>query len=203
MQSKFSEILKKERLNRKLTQQQLADLVNDRLNSELENDTLINQKIKNISEYKVSRVSISRYENGKREPELDILYALADVLGIQFDYLLGKSQLKSHSSQLMLKDISYLIELTDKETPEFSKLISNIIDTCFLTINEYTKKQNIKVLQVIHDLYRSILEINLEHKTLYTEEQYTIKGNIDDPNRKFSMLLNKLIDEITKSTTNY
>lgn len=189
MQSKFSEILKSERINNNLTQQQLADLVNNRLNSELENDTLINQDIKNISEYKVSRVSISRYENGKREPELDILYALASVLGIQFDYLLGKSKFKSYSSNLMLQDMKYLLELTETVTPDVSKLVSNIIDTCFLTINEYVKTQNTEVLQVIHDLYRSILEIHLE-------PQLT-KNNFE----KFNTLTSNLADEISKIDT--
>ncbi len=186
MQSKFSEILKSERINNNLTQQQLADLVNNRLNSELENDTLINQNVKNISEYKVSRVSISRYENGKREPELDILYALANVLGIQFDYLLGKSKFKSYSSNLMLQDMKYLLELTETVTPDVSKLVSNIIDTCFLTINEYVKTQNTEVLQVIHDLYRSILEIHLE-------PQLT-KDNLE----KFNTLACNLADDISK-----
>lgn len=73
MKSIFSERLKNERINKGLTQQQLADLTNNKLLTCFESNILVNEKIKNISDCKVSRVSISRYETGSREPEIDIL----------------------------------------------------------------------------------------------------------------------------------
>lgn len=40
----------------------------------------------------VSRVSIARYESGKREPKLSIAVKLADALGCSVDELIGKKK---------------------------------------------------------------------------------------------------------------
>ncbi len=185
MRSALSERLKKERIEKNLTQQQLANLVNEQLELLYETDSLINNDIKNISDLKVSRVSISRYENGNREPELDILYALANVLHLQVEYLIGKTDFKYYDSQIMLDDILYLIEKTDENNNDFSKLIRNIVDTMYLTMHSYVNGNKIEELKIIHDLYRNIfdLKITSENNTLLnlldakelSEYQYTIK----------------------------
>ncbi|QTD42144.1 helix-turn-helix domain-containing protein [Sporosarcina sp. Te-1] len=61
--------LKKLRLDRKLTQKQLAEKI------------------------KVTHVSISGYENGNRYPDTDTLQRLADYFDVSTDYLLGRSNL--------------------------------------------------------------------------------------------------------------
>ena len=62
--------LKKLRLERKLTQEELGKIIH------------------------VSKVSISGYENGNRTPDTDTLQKLADFFGVTTDYLLGRDKIK-------------------------------------------------------------------------------------------------------------
>lgn len=64
--NKFSKRLKERRLEKKLTQQALADKVG------------------------VNRVTYTNWENGNREPDLDKVVELATELNTTIDYLLGK-----------------------------------------------------------------------------------------------------------------
>ena len=42
-------------------------------------------------ELSVSRVSISRYETGERDPDIETILRLCDIFGCTSDYLLGRS----------------------------------------------------------------------------------------------------------------
>ena len=64
---KFHERLKNERLKKKLTQEQLAEIL------------------------KIDRTSISKYENEKQLPELYVLNSIADFFGVSLDYIVGRS----------------------------------------------------------------------------------------------------------------
>lgn len=59
--------LKKLRKEKGISQQALADAIN------------------------ISRVSVTQYESGTREPSLDVLNRIADVLGVSVDAILGRS----------------------------------------------------------------------------------------------------------------
>lgn len=61
----FSQIVKQLRLERGLTQQELADMVG------------------------LTKVTISQYETGKRKPSFEMIEALADVFHVDMNYLLG------------------------------------------------------------------------------------------------------------------
>lgn len=40
----------------------------------------------------VSRVALTRYENGQRMPKMNILSSLAEVYGVTVDYLMGRDE---------------------------------------------------------------------------------------------------------------
>lgn len=42
----------------------------------------------------VSSVVYSRYESGTRQPSIDIILQLADILGVTVDYLLGRQDIE-------------------------------------------------------------------------------------------------------------
>lgn len=65
--AKFSEIIKLLRIERGITQEQLAALL------------------------KVSRSTIGMYETGSREPDFETLEAIADIFNVDMDYLMGRS----------------------------------------------------------------------------------------------------------------
>lgn len=71
--------LKKLRLERKLTQEALGEKVN------------------------VTKVSISGYENGNRNPDTETLQRLADFFGVSTDYLLGRTDEKTPAQKDKLR----------------------------------------------------------------------------------------------------
>lgn len=78
----FATRLKELRTEAKLTQQDLADTI------------------------KVSKSTISMYENGKRLPEYETLEAIADYFNVDMDYLTGKSDyedLHSHAMNVIIR----------------------------------------------------------------------------------------------------
>ena len=78
----FATRLKELRTEAKLTQQDLADII------------------------KVSKSTISMYENGKRLPEYETLEAIADCFNVDMDYLTGKSDyedLHSHAMKVTIR----------------------------------------------------------------------------------------------------
>lgn len=105
MESIFSRKLKEERLKNKLTQQQLADLINEE------------RKVYDDSDFKVSRVSITRYENGTRTPDYTTLRIISYILKTDIDYLLGKSNRKYQEGvNIELDDfVKYVKEIAEKD----------------------------------------------------------------------------------------
>lgn len=71
----IGERLKELRKERKLTQTELGNKIN------------------------VTKVSISGYENGNRSPDTDTLQRLADYFDVTTDYLLGRSNVRSYTTQ--------------------------------------------------------------------------------------------------------
>lgn len=60
----------------------------------------------------VARVTYTAYENGTKEPPIDTINKIADVLEVSADYLLGRDARKlSEGAQLLMQ----LIDLSDDE----------------------------------------------------------------------------------------
>lgn len=76
--------LKELRINNKITQQELGDIIN------------------------VSKVSISGYEKGTRIPSLDTLIELANYFKVSIDYLIGRE--KKIYNEIDNKFIGYISE---------------------------------------------------------------------------------------------
>lgn len=85
--SKFHLRIRELRISRKLSQQELADIL------------------------KISKSSINMYERGEREPGLDLLEAIADFFNVDMDYLMGKSD----NRQKYISSIDNGVTLTDDE----------------------------------------------------------------------------------------
>lgn len=68
--AKFASIIKNLRLERGITQEQLASLL------------------------KISRSTIGMYETGSREPDFETLEAIADIFNVDMDYLMGRSSVE-------------------------------------------------------------------------------------------------------------
>ena len=83
----FGENIKKERINQKMTQEQLAEKAD------------------------ISSVFLSQIENAHNTPSLDTVWKLANVLSVSIDELLGRTIIKSS----YIKKELLLENRTDKE----------------------------------------------------------------------------------------
>ena len=68
--SNFASVIKRLRMDRGITQEQLASLL------------------------KVSRSTIGMYETGSREPDFETCEAIADIFNVDMDYLMGRSNIE-------------------------------------------------------------------------------------------------------------
>ena len=68
--SNFASVMKRLRIERGITQEQLASLL------------------------KVSRSTIGMYETGSREPDFETCEAIADIFNVDMDYLMGRSNVE-------------------------------------------------------------------------------------------------------------
>ncbi len=76
----FSDRLKELRIEKRLTQEQLAN------------------------KFYLNKSSISRYERGQQVPELELLQQIADFFSVSTDYLLGNSDIKNPYSEKTLEE---------------------------------------------------------------------------------------------------
>lgn len=175
----------------------------DRLKELRENKQLKQSDLAN--DLGIGRTTLSHYELNNREPDFNTLEKIANYFDVSIDYLLGRTDLKSFNSQIMIDDINHLVKLSDAKGYQFSKLVRNIIDTCFLAINAYVESENIDAIKIIHDFYSIILETNmlfnsersyswLSHDKADTREEYLIQLK-----EKSVYLIDKMVDIINKS----
>ena len=95
--------LKKVREERKLTQQNMADLL------------------------KIQRPTYTRYENGEREPDFATLLKLSEILEVSVDYLLGKTEFPTKVDEALSTEQfalwGELHDLTDEEKKKILEFI--------------------------------------------------------------------------------
>lgn len=69
----------------------------------------------------ISRTRLASYEQGQREPNIELLEEIADYFNVDLDYLIGRSD--SSSALLNGMDLDELIEFIHK-SPEYKILLS-------------------------------------------------------------------------------
>ena len=112
----YSERIKKLRLEKGMSQQELGDMIG------------------------ITKVSICGYENGTRTPSLETFDILADILETSTDYLLGRTEKKSLESKQ--QDISVDDYNIIKEFRNNNHLYSKMIKAPKRYINLINKKLN-------------------------------------------------------------
>jgi len=125
----FSERLKELRIEKRLTQEELATI------------------------FFLNKSSISRYERGQQVPELDLLQRIADFFQVGTDYLLGNSDIRNpyENHQRISESIK-----DDKELLEFWEVLKEREDLqlLFKQTKQMTEKdirQIIKIIKAIED----------------------------------------------------
>lgn len=123
----FPERLKQLRQKKRLTQQEIADLVH------------------------VNRVTYTNWEKGKREPNFENLIKLADTLNTTTDFLLGKSDINFGSSSEVYKEYKELLSQNKRE-----KIQENYDHSFEFTIKAIAKQLNISVEETLEKIISDI-----------------------------------------------
>lgn len=144
MENIFAKRLKEERILKNLTQQQLADKIND--------STIIDKK--------VSRASITRYETGTRTPDYNTLSAIGSALDIDIDYLIGRSNKKYYSfvNETMSDFIAFLKDIIAKDNQDMNNnLFGLLLDFDFLT-RKSIEHDFLKELNIISESLSDVVQ---------------------------------------------
>ena len=127
----FGQRLRRARKSKDITLQELADKLN------------------------TNKSTLSRYENNKREPKLDLIKDLADYLNVSVDYLLGRSNVKRSENEIkqalennpdLIQFWEQLSERNDlqllfKQTQNLSpKAIRKVVEFMQMIENEHRKE---------------------------------------------------------------
>ena len=98
----FANILKTLRTDKHLSQQELATRLG------------------------ISKSAVSMYEQGRREPDFDILNKIADIFQVDADYLLGRSSLSHEPEPVTIAAHLDTSDLTQAELDDVEKYIQFI-----------------------------------------------------------------------------
>lgn len=133
--STFGDRFKKLRLSRNLTQEQLAEELNERYN------------------YSFTKATISQYENNKRMPEMSAIMNIADYFKTSLDYLFCNDGyvLKEMSGTYIVDDDLNCIDLQDTLS-----MINNMV------INDKVKIENKELNESQKQVLHNCLEIAVE-----------------------------------------
>lgn len=197
MKSIFSTRLKEERIRNNYTQQQLADLINE------EREEFDGSKTK------ISRVSITRYENGSRTPDYDTLCVIAYILNTDIDYLLGKSD-KKHQEAVndeLLNFINYINDVTKKDDSNINDLLWPIISDFRNSIKQGVEHNLLKKIEVIYSFIDRCINgsVNTNDPKILDELEILLKlysrYNFSKSNLNLQMEFLRQLEESEKDTT--
>lgn len=122
MSKLFSKKLKQARLINKLTQNDLADRIN------------------------VSRQTINNYESGLREPSLEILSKIIEVLNVSFDWLIDKAHFEISDNSLL-----NTVNISEKQYTEiFAAQLKSIRNIKTFTEQHCAKNLHISLPDYLH-----------------------------------------------------
>ena len=139
--STFGERLKKMRLLKNMTQDELAEEFNRRYG------------------YSFTKATISQYENNRRTPEITVIMRLVEFFNLSLDYLLCNDlyKIKEISSVYMQEEASKGIELED-----LIGMVKNISAKGKVTID--AKGLDAVQIQTLHNGLDIILELVIRNR---------------------------------------
>ena len=128
---KFSQRLISLRKERDLTQNDLAKIV------------------------KKQRTTVSGYETMDKEPDFDVLCALADYFGVTTDYLLGRDDERAHADVVFRNDNAAFKRQYDRLPSELKAIITSTFDSFYVMLSRAMASQREDELA----LYRDLIEV--------------------------------------------
>lgn len=110
----------------------------------------------------IAEATLSRYENGLREPKSEIVVRMADILGVTTDYLLGRTNERTFTvrdEKSIQKDLKYIIN--DFKSGQAGPVFFN---------GQELSEKDLEVLEVGMEAILTTLKI--QNKEKYTPKKY-------------------------------
>lgn len=126
-----------------------------------------NLKQKDLAEMAgITEATLSRYENGKREPRGEIVSRLANALNVSTDYLLGRTP---------IQETNIDNKLTEKDKKDIQKDLKEIMDE-YREQKDGSKYYNgVELQDEDFDYLELAMEVALEKIKVKNKEKYTPK----------------------------
>lgn len=129
----LGERIRKARLAKGLTQKQLAEILN------------------------VTDATVNRYEKGIRKPDPEMLKAIADVLNVSIDYLLGKTDVPNIH---IPESFSQKYKVTKRDMLQYEDFVKHV--NAFFMDDKVADEDKEKLFKDISELFWKAKEMNKE-----------------------------------------
>lgn len=91
----------------------------------------------------ISRSRLASYEQGKREPDLELLETIADFFNVDIDYLVGRSEITSAISYIDYEPITLAAHKNDPNAEWTEEELQEIADFMeFVKMKRKSRKQD-------------------------------------------------------------
>lgn len=113
---------------------------------------------------KLSQQTISKYENGKADPDKDTLIKLSELFNVSTDYIIGNSDKRDHS------------ELTYKDNRDIAKTVDLLRDQVYNNKRGELNYNGVKVDDNDAEFLMDTIEFALTQIKKKNKEKYTPKN---------------------------
>ena len=152
-------------------------------------------------ELEMSFSALGKYERNENQPDFETLEKIANYFDVTIDYLLGRSDIRTHDEYVYLSDVQHLGDKIKNAPPEIRGIATNIIDKVYLILTHQLKEEDINYLKVIKGILHHLWIITLSYKdsksiSLVAEENKLpyIDDYLSSKNE-----INKLLDLLIKN----
>lgn len=124
--------------------------------------------LKNI--VNTTKATLSRYENGKREPKAEFVEKVADYFNVSTDFILGKTDVRNYNKTHGQRD-AYHPTLNKKDMRDIEKMTDNFLggmDGDIMLNGEILDEEDL-------ELFRRAVKNGLEYAKLMNKKKYTPK----------------------------
>lgn len=124
-----------------------------------------------------TRSTISGYETEGKEPDYDMLCALASFFGVTTDYLLGSSNCRTHSEIVFINDANNFKRHYDNLPSSTKQTVAKMYDSFYLLLSRDMQKNNNERLSIYAELFSTLQNLRGDIRKLID----SCEGEVTDP----------------------
>lgn len=114
------------------------------------------------------RSTVSGYETMGKEPDFETLCFLSEYFEVTTDYLLGRSDERTHAASLFHNDSANFQKHYDALPPQLKAVIAELFDDFYVMLNRDMRANRGELLSLYRDLMRKLRSSRNEIKRIAT-----------------------------------